>query len=293
MPNSIDATPKHRVEAFPELDPQAGEPNNNDTENSVGWLDWAMLALAVFSVGLLIFEWLYPVTDEMHRWILYTDRSICAIFLIEFCWRWQKSSRPKSFPLRYWYEILGMIPVSEPALRGFRLLRFLRVAIVLSRLGRASDRIYGAGFFGRLARQSKSVVAEALSDVVTVQVLDRVAAVLHAGQYTQNIARVMEQREQEITEMVTENLKNDAELGLVRKMPFFGDTVRISSRVTQRILISILADPRTDELVADLLKENIQQIRDSVKRNEAAAEFRSNTQANNRFRKNNTTGPEV
>src|SRR3546814_8727240 len=68
------------------------------------------------------------------------DYAICALFAVEFLWRWGRSGEGWRFPARYWYEVLGMIPVSHPAFRSFRL---LRIVIVLARLGRAADRAFG------------------------------------------------------------------------------------------------------------------------------------------------------
>jgi len=257
-------------------------------DRQVTWIDWSIVALAIFSICLLGFEMFYPVTDEQRRWIIITDISICGIFLIEFIWRWSKDPKPKTFALRNWYEVLGMIPVSHPALRAFRLFRVVRIIVLLGRLGKATDRVYGEGHSWSLVTQFKAIIAEFFTDVISLQILDRVGKVLHKGEYSQNIARIVTARSDEITEMVVDNISRDEKLGLIRRAPFFDSTVRISAKVTQQILLDILNDPRTDKLIADMLSENLNQIRDAIAKNEALGEFREPDSAQNRQSVSNT-----
>ena len=83
---------------------------------------------------------LFANSAETTRWIIRTDIAICAIFAVEFAWRWRRNGWAWGYLGRNWYEIIGMIPLSEPALRGFRLFRILRILVLLSRFGRAADR---------------------------------------------------------------------------------------------------------------------------------------------------------
>src|SRR5688572_201005 len=119
---------------------------------SVGPVDWLMLVLALLSVAMLVYETWGPVTEEQREQILLADLVIIAIFAIEFAVRWIKDDKPRTFPLRYWYELLGMVPVAHPAVRGFRLFRIVRIVVILSRFGRAADRAFGDEFTYRLLR---------------------------------------------------------------------------------------------------------------------------------------------
>jgi hypothetical protein len=59
-------------------------------------------------------------------------------------------------------------------------------------------------------------------------------------------------------------VKDDPEVGAVKHLPFFDAMVATSSQVTQRILIDLLRDPRMDQLVKDIIKQNVEQIRAAV-----------------------------
>lgn len=239
-------------------------------------LDWIMLVLAVISIALLVYETWWPVTEAEREQIFLFDKIICAIFFVEFCTRWYADEHPRSFPLRNWYEILGMIPVSEPAIRGFRLFRIIRIVILLSRFGMAADRAFGEEFTYRLMRRFKNLIADAISGVVTLRVLDETAEVLKKGTYTQNLARAIEKHSGEIEEVVIDRVVEDPDLGRIRHLPFFREIATTASRVTQRIMIDMLNDPRMDRLVADILEENINQLKEAIREKEAARELNEN-----------------
>lgn len=228
-------------------------------------LDWAMLALAVGSVALLGWEWIADVDLATQTLIFRIDVGICAIFLVEFLWRWRREGWQRDFPIRNWYEILGMIPVSHPALRSFRLLRVVRIVILLSRMGRAADRFAGDdNFTNRLIRRSKNTIVNFVGGTMTVYILNEVAEVLGKGTYTKNVARALEAHGDDITTTVKDKLHDDPSLGRLQRLPFFDDIVGASAQVTQRIIIEFLEDPRTDDLVAEILRENIEQLQQAV-----------------------------
>lgn len=226
-------------------------------------IDWAMLVLAVGSVVLLVLVTFFTVDPEIHRAIVYADYAICGIFAVEFLWRWRRDGWRWKFPLIYWYEVLGMIPVTSPAFRGLRL---LRIIVVVARLGRATDRAVGDRVFAALTgRLTRAVVAE-VKRPITIAVLDEVADVLRTGNYTRNVAAALAENRGEMDDMILELIRKDRTAGRLKWVPFHDDVVRLIADTTFRIVFQVLTDPRTDEFVSDLLRENVDQIRSAVRR---------------------------
>ena len=227
-------------------------------------IDWAMLSLAVVSVGYLVWITFWHVSPETERTVFTIDYVVCGIFAVEFLWRWRRDGGGWRFPLRNWYEILGMVPVSSPFFRSFRL---LRIVVVLARLGRATDRAVGDQITARLVNRFLGTIVDAIKRPVTVAVMDEVTSVLKVGNYTRNIARALGENREELDAMVVELIRNDPMTGKFRFIPFHDDIVRLVAETVQRILRQVLEDPRTDELVSDALRENIEQIRTTVHEN--------------------------
>lgn len=228
-----------------------------------------MLALAFLSVGLLVWETWGDITPAQRTLVLQIDLVIVAVFAVEFAIRWSKSDHPRTFPFRYWYDILGMIPVSHPIFRGFRLFRVVRIVVILSRFGRAADRALGEQVTARFLQKFKSLIIEVIGDALTVKVLDETLSVLQMGEYAKNMADHMEERGEEMISIIVEKIKDDPQVGRIRHMPFFDDVVGISSRVTERVIVDLLRDPRMDQMIKDIIQQNVEQIRQSVKRKEA------------------------
>ncbi|RLK59132.1 ion transporter [Actinokineospora cianjurensis] len=226
--------------------------------------DWAMLLLAVLAVGLLVYRAFWHPPVEQVRVILWVDRGLCAVFAVEFLWRWAAVGFTRRFVLVNWYDLVGMIPVAHVALRAFRLLRVVRIGVQLTRLRRPVDRSVGEELAHRAMARFGGVLIDVVRKPLTVAVLEEVASVLRTGHYARNLASALEENRAEIRAMVLEKIRQDPQAGLLRRVPFHDEIVGSVTDATLRVLLEMLADPRTDELISDLLRENIEQIRTAV-----------------------------
>ncbi|HKY92932.1 MAG TPA: ion transporter [Nevskiaceae bacterium] len=233
----------------------------------VGIVDWLMLALAILSVGLLLWEWLATLKPETSQLIVIADYAICGVFAAEFVWRWRQAGWTWVYVKRNWYEVLGMIPLQEPALRGLRLFRVVRIVVLLSRFGRAADRALGDEFTYLFVKRFKDTIVESISSSVTVAVIDEVADVLKHARFSKNIGRAMQENHAELRAMLLEKLREDPQAKRLARLPFAADLTEAVIDAVLRVLDQLLQDPRTDELIADVLRENLHQIQRSVEAN--------------------------
>ena len=123
-------------------------------------------------------------------------------------------------------------------------------------------------FVVRLINRAADKVVEAVKQPITVAVLEEVADVLRAGNYTRNVASALEENREELISMVSEKIKEDPTAGAINLLPFHDRLIDTISETTLRVILEILADPRTDELVSDALRDNINQIRQAVREKE-------------------------
>lgn len=228
-------------------------------------VDWLMVALAIASVLLLAWVWLADPPVETQELVFRIDVGICAVFLVEFLWRWRSVGWGWRFLGRNWFEIVGMIPLSHPALRAFRL---LRVIVLIARLGRAVDRTIGDAVTQRLVNRFLGTVIDVLKKPVTVAVLDEVTAVLQTGRYAQNISRALADNQVELRQMVLDKIKADPAAGRLKRLPFHDEIIGAITDTVIRVVLEMLADPRTDEMISDSLRENLDQIRAAVRADE-------------------------
>jgi len=83
-----------------------------------------------------------------------------------------------------------------------------------------------------------------------------------------NIARALDENHAELRAMITDKLRENPSAGRLKRMPFYDDIVAGTIDAALAVVQEVLRDPRTDELVADMLRENIDQLREAVKRNQ-------------------------
>ncbi len=121
----------------------------------------------------------------------------------------------------------------------------------------------------RMINRTSERVVSVIKRPITIAVLDEVADVLRSGHYTRNVASALDENHQEIKDMITEKVMADPvaarSIGL---LPFHERLLHEITEATLRVIQEVLLDPRTDELVSDILRDNINQIRTAVSANE-------------------------
>lgn len=224
-------------------------------------VDWVMLLLAIVSVVLLLWITFWEVDPTWERRVIRADYAVCAVFAVEFVVRWRRSGMGWRFLRSYWYEIIGMIPLSHPAFRSFRL---LRIVIIVARLGRAADRAFGDRATAYVVSRFADTIVGVIRKPVTVAVLDEVIAVIQTGQYAQHMAVAMERNRAELDALIVELIREDEAAGRLRFVPFHDEVVRLVSDTVLRIVDNGLADPRVHGLIDDAIRESAEQLRSSV-----------------------------
>lgn len=257
----------------------------NSTHSLPGWrddlrdsarlirpLDWLMLALALIAICLV--GWAIVARPEGRTLsILFAiDYSLCVLFAGQFVLRWKRSGFSRHWLGRNWYELLGMIPL-QPTISGGYWIAVLRVVILLARFGIALNHAFGHEFTHRTLLRIRNAIVGAISGALTIAVLDRVAEVLAQGTYTRNVSRALEDNQNELRVMIAEKLREDQQAGRLSRLPFVNDLIEVLIDTCMRVVEQVLRDPRTDRLVADILRENLSQIRAAVEEEETAAEL--------------------
>ncbi len=120
----------------------------------------------------------------------------------------------------------------------------------------------------RVVERASGLTERALTLVkrpLTIVVLDEVAAVLQTGHYTRNISEALKENHDELKALVAEKVRHDPNVRLIGRLPGYDMIVNEVSETTLRVLIEMLDDPRTDELISDLLRNNLEQIKQAVR----------------------------
>lgn len=160
-----------------------------------------------------------------------------------------------------WLEDLSTLQVLllvVAVLLGGSLLAAL-LGAVLVRLGMRRPWVVDRA--GRLSLRAVGLVKRPL----TIVVLDEVAAVIQTGHYTKNISDALLENHDELKSLVAEKVRADPNARIVSKIPGYDTIVSEVSETVMRVLIDMLSDPRMDELVSDLLRNNLEQIKVAVR----------------------------
>lgn len=117
----------------------------------------------------------------------------------------------------------------------------------------------------RLVNRLRDRVIGLVKRPITMMVLDEVADVVQIGHYTRNVSDAIIENHDQIKALVTEKVRRDPNVRLVQRLPGYDTVVSEVTETTLRVLIEMLNDPRMDELISDLLRNNLQQIKRAVR----------------------------
>lgn len=146
------------------------------------------------------------------------------------------------------------------------------LAIIAGFIGRALIRRgLREPFVVRLINRASERVVDVIKRPLTIAVLDEVADVLQAGHYTRNISAALRENREQIKTMFAEKIKQDPVAKHIGLVPFHDRIINEASETTLRVLLEVLGDPRMDELISDLLRDNIDQLRQAVRKRENEA----------------------
>ncbi len=223
-------------------------------------LDIGMLFLALFSIGLLAIEWFWPTLfftdpERQIRFLIYVDYGICLIFFVEFIGRWYVFGWKLNFLKYNWYDILGMIPFSHPALRSFRLLRLIRIFVLISRLKRGIDRLKGDGFFLSFLRKYKRVIVELITDAVIIQVIGVIETILQKGHYQRVIKKALSKNEDSVKQLIREKLAQNKKVSQLQKLPFASQITESILNDSYDLVVGIVDSKEFDLIMKEILQD--------------------------------------
>ena len=128
----------------------------------------------------------------------------------------------------------------------------------------------------RLINRATKAVVNAVKRPITIMVLDEVIDVIQTGHYTRNISDAIQENHDELKALAADKIRTDSGIPVISRIRGYDKVVGQASESVMHVLIAMLADPRMDEFVSDLLRNNLEQIQSAVRRreHERSASFR-------------------
>lgn len=97
-----------------------------------GFLDIITFVLSFYVLLVLLVSTLFKLPTEVSKIFFYADNAICAVFFIDFCYRFYYAKNKLAFLRWGWVDLVSCIPTVEylragRVVRVIRLIRLLRV----------------------------------------------------------------------------------------------------------------------------------------------------------------------
>ncbi|WP_460846569.1 ion transporter [Nocardioides ultimimeridianus] len=228
--------------------------------------DWTLVILTWASVvtnGWLLF--LPPRHHDLHHGVLVADLVICVLLALAICWRWLRFRAGRRLLRKQWWEVIALFPFIVPTVGEWKA---VLLAVLVARLVRTVDRtdnVLGDRVTADLVRHFSDPIVTAIKRPITIAVLDEVVDVIRAGTYAANVRSALDENRAELEQLVLELVRNDQATGKLRRLPFHDDLVTMIADTVLRLVNGALDDPRTTELISDVIAHSADQLRVAVR----------------------------
>jgi hypothetical protein len=222
-------------------------------------LTWLLLAT---NLWLLFWE---PTSRDWHHGVRYADWGLSAFLGLTICWRWLRFRIGRRYLRSRLWEIPALIPLAVPGFSEAHWVMWVVLACRVVRVVDRTDNYFGDQITAVLVTHFSDPIVEAIKKPITVAVLDEVIDVIRTGTYAANVKSALDENRTELETMVLDLVRNDPTTGKLRYVPFHDEIVQMTANTVLRIVDGALDDPRTSELISDVIRNSADQLRQAIR----------------------------
>lgn len=223
------------------------------------FLTWVSLAL---NVWLLL---LAPHSRTWHDILRYGDWGVSAFLALSICWRWLRFRIGRRYLRSHWWEVPALVPVAVPHLTDWHWVMWLVLLARVVRVVDRTDNYFGDKIIEALLQHFADPIVDTIKRPITIAVMDEVIAVIQEGTYAANVRAALDENHAELEAMVHDLVMKDPTTSKLRLLPFHDDLVRLVADTVLRIVDGALDDPRTTELISDVIRNSATQLRHAIR----------------------------
>lgn len=228
--------------------------------------EWFLVVLtwgAVLTNGWLLF---FPPHDHRFRHgIEIADLVVCVLLGLAICWRWLRFRSGRRLLRKQWWEVVALFPFIVPTVGEWKAVLLVVLVARLLRTVDRTDNVLGDRITGDIVSHFSGPIVNAIKRPITIAVLDEVVAVIRTGRYAENVRAALDENRAEIEAMVVDLVRQDRATGKLKYVPFHDDMVTMISDTVLRLVNGALDDPRTTELISDVIANSADQLRVAVR----------------------------
>jgi hypothetical protein len=250
---------RHLAEEADELYARISGRQHTLTSWFLVFLCWVSLAL---NVWLLLFE---PHTRSWHDGLRDADWGVSGFLALSICWRWLRFRIGRRYLREHWWEVPALVPVAVPHATEWHWVMWLVLAARVVRVVDRTDNYFGDKIVEALIKHFADPIVDVIKRPITIAVMDEVIAVIQEGTYAANVRAALDENHTELEAMVHDLVMKDPTTSKLRLLPFHDDLVKLVADTVLRIVDGALDDPRTTELISDVIRNSATQLRHAIR----------------------------
>lgn len=231
-------------------------------------VNYLLIGLALASLVILVLQWTVPLRPVEQTVLTWVDRVAIAAFGLSIVWRLGLSEdTPGRLAVR-WPELLGLLPLTEPAFTAFRFYPLVQVVVVVARLSSGLDRHLGAHALGRLLDRYAHMIAEEIGDRVLIYAAHTAEDVARKGRYPASVGESLQARRDDVHGSIDRALDANPYLRGVSHLPGVDRIVKGTVDAALDAAVAQLTSEEMDRIVQETIHRTFEDFRIEVARKE-------------------------
>ncbi len=227
-------------------------------------IDLAALALALGSLIVLVARRTVDLEPGEIEILLWTDYAAIGLFALLFLAKGVVAESPRRYLRGHWFDVLGLLPVTQPLLGLDRWWTLAGVLIVIARASAALDRAFGERVLARVLDRYRAALVEELTEPILVRILAILRDALTRGRYLESVGKSVEEKRRDIHEVVRKAVKASPKMTFLRSLP--GMERKLDEAVDEAVTSAVVAltSDELNRLVTDAIDRALRDLEREV-----------------------------
>ena len=215
-----------------------------------------------------------PHHTVLRQAIYDTDLAISVLLGLAILWRWMRFRIGRRYLRARLWEVPALFPFIVPVVGHWQIVLWLVLLCRIARVVDRTDSYFGDKIIAALIEHFSAPIVDAIKRPITIAVMDEVIDVIRMGTYAENVRDALDENHTELEALILDLVKRDPTTSKLKYVPFHDEIVKLTADTVLRIVDGALQDPRTTELISDVLRNSAQQLRHALHSGARPSDFK-------------------
>jgi voltage-gated potassium channel len=216
----------------------------------IWFLHWLAVFISAVSLAISVY-WIVDINRQATPLWIWLDVGLCVFFALEFFTRSGFHWNRLQYSFTHFFDFIALIPVVTLAYYTVPHPYIWMWFILISRAGRAVDRILGDGFLRRNAFALAEGFEEEITDRVLLRIMERIQADLARGKFGTGISKALMNNKEAVLARVRAAHPHEGIVPNIARFTGLEAALERAEESTYDAIVQIIGSPEVDRAIRE------------------------------------------